>query len=199
MMLNKKHLAISFFIFLAAPVFSQDYLDVIAEKSCKCMEKLLPDQNPEELKINLGLCMIDAGMPYRVQLKTDYNIDLDKLAEKEANAYGVMVAAKMAGVCWEILRRMEEKARDPETEMIVGTIIGIESDLFVKFTLESHEGQTHEFYWLSFIDSSIDLVSLYPELKGKSVAIGYTVYDLFDHRIKEYRPFSVIRKLDLKD
>lgn len=188
---------------LAQPVFSQDYMDEIAQKSCECLNTISDTLDTERFNLELGLCMIEAAAPYKKQLKKDYRIDFNKIDEHGADL-GRLIGLRMASVCPEAVVLLAKKANDEETTLLAenlfeGQIVGIDDGKFVEFSLKDAQGKISKFYWFTFIESGVELSNHYQDLLEKTVQITYVTEELFDARIREYRSFNVIQKLELKE
>ena len=182
--------------------FSQTYMDKIAQESCDCISKVSETLDYEQYTQELGLCMIVAAEPYRKQLKKDHNINFDKI-EVDAEKLGKLIGFKMASVCPNALLAVSKKSPDKSavanadvSKSYDGTITKLEKDFFVVLHIKDGEGKTNKFYWLTFIDSDVDLVERYDSLIGTPVEVTYRIEEWFDPKIKEYRQFSVIEKLE---
>ena len=199
-----KHLCLSFLLlFFFIKGYSQNYMEKIAEKSCDCVKALTDTIDSEQLTMKLGLCMIDASTPYKKQIKKDYNIDLDNIAE-EGEKLGKIIGLKMATVCPDALIKITQMVKDQkETKndghKKEGIITRIENDCFVIFSLKDEQGKIAKFYWLEFIDSEIEMTSKYNSYIDKSVKITYDVRDFFDPKIMEYRQYYIIRRIELME
>ncbi|MGC3943129.1 MAG: hypothetical protein QM762_01095 [Chryseolinea sp.] len=103
--------------------FSQDYLEVITKKSCSCLEDVPETLNNEEYNMKLGICIIEASMPYKKQIKKNHNIDLDNI-ETEGQNLGRLIGLKMATVCPDALVKVTQKTKGSVNEIkeVTGTV-----------------------------------------------------------------------------
>ncbi len=182
--------------------YSQDYMDKIAQQSCDCMNKLSDTTNLEKMYMELGICMINASEPYKKQLKKDHNIDLNNI-ENEGEALGKVVGFRMATVCPDALLKLskmsekeENKEKPSETATSIGKITKIDKEVFVMFSVFDNSGKSMKFYWLTAVDSNIDLANNYKTLLETDVKITYITKEIFDPKIGEYRNFNIIQKID---
>jgi len=151
--------------------------------------------------MKIGLCMIDAAMPYRKQLKHDYDIDLDKMDAQVGEKLGKLIGIKMAVVCPDGLSRITKRATknielDQNEKIIEGVVTKIENANFVVFSLRDDFGKIYKFHWMSFIHSDVELTANYNTLMGKTIKITYNKKDFFDPNILEYRQYNIISKID---
>jgi hypothetical protein len=180
---------------------SQDYMEKIAIKSCECLDKLSEDEDSQQTKVEVGLCIIEAASPFQKQLKKDHNIDFKKIDE-HGEQLGQLVAMKMASVCptqligfAKKINGENESAPKSESLFISGVVTHIEDDIFVILSVKDESGKIVKFYWLSFINSELNLADTYKTLLDKRVNLSYSTTEYFDPRIKEYRPYNVIHML----
>ena len=171
----------------------EDYLDIIAKKACECIESrnLHEIENQEAATNQLGICLLDASKDYREALLRDHQLDLNKL-DMDGEKLGVLIGSRMAFVCAETLMSVAETE---QTDVILsegGEITAVEESPFVVFTLKDSSGKSSKFYWLTFVDSNLDLQNSFSQLKGRKVSVEYMEQELFDPRLKEYRMFNLI-------
>lgn len=183
------------------PSFSQDYVDRIAQKSCECLEVIPDTLDRDQFNTHLGLCMIEAAQPYKKRLKKDYKIDLDKI-DVYAGELGRMIGMRMASVCPASLVKLTQQGKsnrkkDNTEEVFEGQIIHIEEGPFVIFSIKDQEGKILKFYWLTFIESNIELSTGYRSLIRESVRVTFRPQEFFDPRINEYKNFYVIQTLQV--
>jgi hypothetical protein len=186
-------------VFSTNVALSQNYMDDIVSKACKCLTSLSDTLEPKRFNIEVGLCMIKVASPYAKQLMNDYNIDLSQIDEQVGGELGRIIAIKMAGTCPDALLKIVNKNGDngPTENFIEGQITVILDDKFVEFSLKDAKGKTSKYYWFTFIESNIDLSNNYKKMVGQLVKIIFKSQEFFDPRIGEYRTFNIIQKLEL--
>ncbi len=186
-------------------VNAQDFMDKITQKSCECLDNI--DENLEKSQFNmeLGVCMIEASMPYKKQLKKEYKIDLERI-ETSGEDLGRLIGVKMATACPNSLLRMvnksqgdEEVSEGNEESVVNGKVSAINAEKFVEFTIEDNDGKQTVCYWFSFVESDINLINQYNLLKNKQVRVIFVSQEMFDARINEYRMVNVIKELQIED
>lgn len=190
-----------FFIFSTYVLQAQeDYMDTIADKSCECISKEM-EINPEISEMQLGICLIKASKDFKVQLKRDYDIDLDKIAGADGEKLGEIIGARLALNCPEIIIAASAgiPQEEDENQFTSGKITSINKDTFVVFNLKDETGKSEKYYWLTFIDSNWDLQNSYKQLEGKTVAIEFYQLELFDARIEEYRMVNILTSLEVEE
>jgi hypothetical protein len=193
----------SFLMLLLNDALSQDYMDVITKKSCSCLGEISDTLKTDQYNMALGVCMIEAAMPYKKQIKKNFDIDLDKI-DTEGAKLGRVIGLKMASVCPDALVKITQKSKvkaDPAkaTQISNGTVTKIENDFFVTISLKDDTGKITKYYWLTFVDSEFDLPNSYSTFIGKSLSLNYEALEFFDPRLSEYRQFFIIKSLRLLD
>lgn len=182
-------------------LFSQEYMDKIAQQTCDCLSKIPDSTNTQKMYMELGICMIKASEPYKKQIKKDYNIDITNI-DKEGEALGKVVGLKMATFCPDGLYRLskieqkETKEKAKEDLISIGKITQIDREIFVVFSVFDNSGKSIKFYWLTSVESNIDLANNYKTLLETDVKIKYFTKDLFDPKIGEYRNFNILEKIE---
>jgi hypothetical protein len=202
----KKIVLVFAFLPLATLGYSQKYMDKIADKACICLEKFKDNVVSDQLTFEFGLCMIEAAMPYKKQLKKDYGIDMDRI-DVDGESLGRVVGIKMATSCPNLLYNMatlfigEEEQQDDvvtkDVKNVKGIISKIDSESFVVFSLKDDAGKTLMLHWFNHIDCDVELTEDYSSLVGKSVSVSYEIHDLFDPKLAQYRPYYVISRISL--
>ena len=180
---------------------SQDFMAVIAQKGCSCAETLPDTLDATQSNMKLGVCMIEASMPYKKQIKKTYDIDLDNI-DKDGEKLGRLIGVKMATVCPDALVKISQRSVQKtlpvkEDLFSAGTVTKIDNEPFVTFSIKDESGKVTKYYWLTFIDTQYDLANSYSAISGKSVRINYESREFFDPRLLEYRQFLVIKKMEV--
>ena len=183
--------------------YAQNYMDKILEKTCDCVNKVSDSLEIDKYNLELGVCMIEASMPYKKQLRKDFDINMDKI-DMEGEKLGRLIGVKMASFCPNSLLKLTKRSAKTESKVVMedtisGMVLKVEADFFVIISLKDNIGKTTKFYWLSFVESNIEMPSFYSSLAGKSVEISYKKEEYFDPKIEQYRSFNIITKLKLVD
>jgi len=199
-----KYLALPIlFCVCSISVQAQDYVDAIAKNSCACIQTVPDSLDVQSFNMRLGICMLDLAKPYKKQLLKDYKIDLDKIIT-DGKKLGELIGVRMASLCPDAVVKVSnhtsgKKESKEKMQTLSGVITKIEPFFFVTFSVKDDEGRITKFYWLNFIESEFDLPDNYESLVGKSVDINFISQDFFDPKIKEYRQYHVIRKMEITD
>jgi hypothetical protein len=173
-------------------------MDKIAAESCNCVAKVSQNLEYEQYTQELGLCMIVASEPYQKQLKKDHGINFDRIDE-HGEKLGKIIGFRMASVCPDAILAVAKKAtktEDKNSKLHEGTLAKYENDAFVVLYIKDQDSKTTKFYWMTYVDSDVELVDRYETMVGSPVRITYHTEEMFDPKIKEYRQFAIIEKLE---
>lgn len=180
-------------------LYSQTYMDKVAEGACECIESVSDTLSAKEYEIKLGLCMLSASEPYMKKIKKDLNIDFTK--EGDAEKFGEKVGYKMASICpGQLMKAFENTNVDFEddnqyVDSYYGEITAVKTESFIVFSMETTDGKNIKLYWITRAESNLDLANNYESLIGKTVEAYAHLAEIFDPRINEYRYVNILDEL----
>ena len=110
------------------------------------------------------------------------------------------VGLMMLGECTEVFKQIidnpEQEQDDVVSEQfIAGKIVKIEKGNFIVFHLVGENRVLNKFYWLTTIESTLDLPKEYSSLLNKNVTISYYSAEIFDASINDYKNVNIISSL----
>ncbi|MFZ5941016.1 MAG: hypothetical protein ACOYXB_10635 [Bacteroidota bacterium] len=189
-------------LFVAVRMEAQDVLDQIASKACECLSAVPDTLDMESFNLRMGLCILEAAMPFEKQLKKEYGINMEKI-DVEGERLGRLIGLRLATNCPEGLEKItrmnssaeEETEVQPEYSSVMGEVVAIDDSGFVVFTIKDSSGKIAKYYWLTLITVDDAILYDYSSLMKRTVNITYERFDFFDPRISEYRSFNVIKEL----
>lgn len=201
-----KKVLLFIFAFFTSFYFAQDFKKKLGQDLCKCVNEIKAEEsNKEKMQMQFGLCMIKVSVPYKNEIKKEYGMDVEKDFGDNAKTedFGAKMAMLMMGECGdkflEIMDKtgaMEESSAEvSKEELMHGEVTKIEKENFVIFYLKGDNNILTKFYWISNVESNIELEKKYNELVGKKVNVTYYSADIFDHRINEYRKVNILSML----
>jgi len=195
----KKNLFALFLILLSTVAFSQEYKAKIGKSACECFKKVKAENpDPKTLETKLGFCIINAAEPYAKQLKNDYNLDI---LRDDSSETGNLIAALILKECPDLfMEMMENKKKDdgreqPSEQSVSGTVTRIEKDGFVAFHIVGEDGNLTKLYWVTSVQSGLDLPKVYPTLLNQKVTARYYRNEIFDAGLNAYRNLNIISAL----
>lgn len=183
-------------------LMAQEYVNKMVDAACECSSDISTDLSSNERQMQLGLCIIKAAEPYSKQLEKDFDVDMDNIVE-EGEKLGMVIGAKMAGRCPEVIMSFADLAEDEEdTEdyangTLEGKVVKIEDQQIVVFHVKSSSGRIEKVYWIDFVNSEFNLQYDYENLLGEEVKILHQGIEVFDPKAQEYREVNVLRSLSV--
>ncbi len=186
-------------------LFSQDYKQKLSKSSCDCLKTInTEDKDKKTITSQFGLCMLKTAMPYSKEIKRDYGIDLSKdIANNEKmKELGIQMGMLMLNECQELFEKITESDKDTENAeendsylLFSGTVKKIEKENFVIFHIVGENKTLTKFYWVSNVESDLDLPKEYNALVGKKVNLSYYTTEIFDAKINDYKNLNILSSL----
>lgn len=190
----------------------ENYMTTITRQSCECIEQLPDSISSDALTMKLGICMLNAAMPYKEELKRDYGIDYDRIAQY-GERLGQIIGIEMASECPESLlevtsrmvededsyvseRLFGEADDDMDYQSIYGKITAVDEETFYVITVKEQSGKTTKMYWMDYIDTELPIHDDPKSMIGQSLTIYYFEYEFYDLKLKEYRNYKVIQAFE---
>jgi hypothetical protein len=182
---------------------AQDVLDKVSKDACTCMEGVkMEGSDKDAFQMQLGLCFLQASMPYEKELKKKYDLDLNHMDDKTGEKLGMLVATRMATHCPDMLAKLasmaeEEEAPPTQAELeaansstLDGEVTASRKDGFVTLTVRSASGRSVEMLWLEFFLGSELLNN--GNAQGTKGQFSYVERELFDAASGTYRKYNVL-------
>jgi hypothetical protein len=200
----KKNILALLFILISCFAFSQDYKKEFSKAVCDCIKKIdTEEKGRKNMSSEFGLCAFKSAGPYKKELKRDYGIDFvtDLENGEKLKNFGVQVGILMMNECADTFLKVMKSDDSSESgtasskQLINGTITKIEKDNFVVFYLVGDNKVLNKFYWISNVESNMDLPKEYSRLINKKVSISYYTSEIFDVKINDYRNLNIISSL----
>lgn len=198
----KKILSLLALVLVFTNVYAQkDTLTIIAEDCCECVNTKDVSGSATNVKMKLGLCLLEVAKPYSNFLKEEHNIDIENMNATVGRKMGELVGMRMAGICPEFFQKLsdtgvlDEEEDDNENSqdgVVYGTVIKVENTPFVQFKVKDSDGKVWQLFWLDEFEGSSKYLYNYEDLKDQKVTIEYRIMMTFDSRINEYIPKYII-------
>lgn len=153
-------------------------------------------------EMELGLLIVPIIEKYGKQIEKEWGLsrdneqDYEKISErigKEA-AFG---CPKFLEFIKNNLSEINESKDEEETKSITGTFQRLEEQLFSSLVIKTKSGKEEKLWWFQFFEGSDELVKKPATLAKKSLTVTYVEIEIYDAKLKEYRPVKVIRGLTL--
>lgn len=197
----------------ATIVFAQDndskdkVLNVITEEVCECVsEKSSTGLTPEEVQVQLGLCIMKSYGKYKDRLDKYMKISLSDGASLEA--LGQEIGFKMLETCPDtfmlfakdlIEEELKEENMPKEAtnvSSVSGKVVKITRDQFNVITFKGENKRVYKLFWLEYFEGQ-ELLSDLKDLKKNTVKFSYEDREMYDPKLEDYRTYKVIRKIEV--
>ncbi len=169
-------------------------LRAITERSCQCIEKLdlTKYKNSEQRNMQLGLCVIKSAKGFEKYLKTEKNIDLERIGDSDhGTRLGYLFAVEAAGVCPETLAKFTGDAEGSFESTVSGRVTEVTNTSYTRLTVEDSTDKPTTLYWLfNFENSNLVLKSLND--KNARFEFTYVEKEIFFYARKEYHKVKII-------
>ncbi|MFT3920289.1 hypothetical protein [Cloacibacterium sp.] len=199
-----KRILILFFVLNIILGFSQDFKKIIAQNTCKCVNDINKEKlTKKQIEFQFGVCLFKVAKPYKTEINKEYGIDITDFSKKDdMYKLGTEIGLLMAQECPDVFStfvpdEQEEKSVevDSSEELMNGEITKIEKENFLVFYMKGDNNILTKIYWISNVNSNIELEKKYNELIGRKVNVSYYSADIFDYRINEYRKINILSML----
>jgi hypothetical protein len=131
--------------FFAYYASAQDYMEKIAEGTCDCIaKKKLNLNNDEQLKLNLGLCMMEAYGKYEKLVPKKDRLDLSNSAQMRA--FGEKLGIKMISFCPDFLMAVGKQALKDDAIEEDSTAVSVDEAMALEDLSKSGELGNTEAY-----------------------------------------------------
>lgn len=179
-------------------LFSQDFLDIVAQETCDCItQKDLEGLTSDEKEMQLGVCMFGSISKRKSQF--DEYTHGKNLMEYGYEKFGEEVGINMAIHCplffMEYANEDISFGEEEKLSIELGKIATIEKKQFNVVNLEVGDGSILKFLWLWDFEGSELLIK--NQLKDKWVNIFYSNLMLYDPDRKTYVSYKVIEGIEL--
>lgn len=197
----KKNIFLLIVLFSSIVTYSQDVLNVIAKETCECLDaKKLKSDNftGDELKAAVGLCMIKSYSDHMSEFKADERV---KFSDKEGmSKLGETVGVKMLEVCPAMILELGKGSKNDvkvkeQDAFIVGEVTDIKSEQFMTLQMKDQKGRNYSLLLLDYFDTA-SLLTNNEIKKNDKLKVSYTEIELFDIKVKEFRAFKILTKLE---
>lgn len=183
-------------------------LTEITKEVCECVsEKSTEGLTSQEIEIQLGLCMMKPYGKYRDRLDKFMVVSLDD--EKSLELLGQEIGFKMLEICPNtfmtfaknlIEDEMEEISNESKKEVniasVAGEVVKLTNDQFNIVTFKGENKRVYKLLWLEYFEGQ-ELLSDLKEIKKRTIKVSYEDKEMYDPKLKDYRTYKVLRKLEV--
>lgn len=186
----------------AAAARAEDYLDTIARNVCSEVTKIEADENVE---LKLGVVLIKTCAPYRDRILKDYKIDMNKIADNDANEsqlLGQLIGRKMASYCPEFFEQFltsadDEDAGDGAQASVSGMMTAVSYyGPFPVIHIETNSKEEIQLIILEDFVGAADFMKNKEKYYKKPLKFNYTSYELFDKETLANKTYKVLNGVE---
>lgn len=182
-------------------------LNDITQDVCGCVgEKSSENLTSEEVEIQLGLCMIKSYGKYKERLDKYMVVSLDDGNSLEM--LGQEIGFKMLEICPDTFMTFaKDLIEDEITEQsnmtskgssttVLGELVKITEDQFNTLIFKGENKREYKLLWMEYFEGQ-ELLSDVKALKKSSIRVSYESKEMYDPKLKDYRTYHVVRKLEV--
>ncbi|MBC8756440.1 hypothetical protein H2O64_17330 [Kordia sp. YSTF-M3] len=194
--------------------FAQDKKDTkdvvlteMTQEVCECVsEKSSEGLTKEEVEIQLGLCMMKSYGKYKDRLDKYLVVSLDDANSLEV--LGQEIGFKMLELCPDtfmvfakdlIEDEIKEQSNAPSkgsNTAVLGNVVKLTNDQFNIVTFKGENKREYKLLWLEYFEGQ-ELLSDVKNLKKSKMKVSYESKEMYDPKLKDYRTYKVLRKLEV--
>ncbi|GAB5418208.1 MAG: hypothetical protein Crog4KO_28390 [Crocinitomicaceae bacterium] len=185
-------------------------IELIADETCSCLQsksKELRNATPEDVQMQLGLCMISSANKVGVEFNMGDPSSLEKLGER--------VGFQMAFTCPDFLEMVGQMIEDePEIMNDImdddddysflrsssnGMVLEVSSGDFVTLKISTDTGRKETYYWMEHFDGAHLLEQNGAAIKNKKVIVTYEEIECYSPKLDDYINIRVLRSLAIAE
>lgn len=169
-------------------------LRAITERSCQCIEALDTSKlkNSEQRNVQLGLCVIKSAKGFEKYLKTEKNIDMEKIGDTDhGTRLGYLFAVEAASVCPDTLAKFTGDSEGAFEGTVSGRITETTTTTYTRLTVEDANGKTTTLYWILNFENSHQLLKTTAE-KTARYEFSFVEKEVLFFARKEYLKVKII-------
>jgi hypothetical protein len=190
---------------LAFSAFTQkNYVDKVADSTCKCLEAGKAQIKSEADLDNLGQkCIIKAATPYLDSFSRDENVKIEDLDGEIGNKIGQKIGMKLVTSCpvfVELIANFSNNQDEPEvvTGKTSGTVTAVAISDHVFLSIKEASGKITRLAWIEYFPGADQYKSNPALLKGKQVEVEWKQSQIYNIANKDFATVKVISKLRVK-
>ncbi|EDP95922.1 hypothetical protein U8527_13550 [Kordia algicida OT-1] len=182
-------------------------LKEITNEVCECVSaKTAEGLTADEVEVQLGLCMMSSYGKYKKRLDKFMIVSLDDSASLEK--LGQEIGFKMLEICPDtfmvfakdlVQEELDNENSQPvvsdNTTMVFGEIVKLTKEQFNIVTFKANNKRTYKLLWMEYFEGQ-ELLDDVKQLKNQRVKVSYENKEMYDPKLKDYRTYKVLRKIE---
>ena len=202
-------------LFLATFTFAQDkndtkdkVLEDITNDVCNCISsKVGGGISQKEIEVQLGLCIINTYGTYKDRIEKYMNISFEDPTSMEL--FGQEIGMKMITICPDTFMSFAKdmiedevesyntsKETAPKLTVVSGEAVKLDNDQFNTLVFKGENKREYKLLWLEYFEGQ-ELLSDVKELKKSMLKVSFENKEMYDPKLKDYRTYKVLRKLEV--
>jgi hypothetical protein len=183
-------------------------LEDITKDVCECVSKKVDTGiSRKEIEVQLGLCLINSYGTYRERIEKFMELTFSDPEAMEK--FGEEIGMKMLTVCPDTFMAfakdlMEEEVENYTTEnetnsnisTVSGSVVKLEKDQFNMLIFKGTNKRTYKLLWQEYFEGE-ELLFDFKKLKNKDINVSFENKEMYDPRLKDYRTYKVLRKIEI--
>ncbi|WP_146169782.1 hypothetical protein [Kordia periserrulae] len=183
-------------------------LEDITKDVCECVSDKVAEGIPrKEIEVQLGLCLINSYGKYRERIEKFMEIAFSDPESMEK--FGQEIGMKMLTVCPDTFMAfakdlIEEEVENynPESETnskvstVSGEVVKLDNDQFNVLYFKGNNKRTYKLLWQEYFEGQ-ELLLDFKSLKNKNIEVSFEDKEMYDPKLKDYRTYKVLRKIEI--
>ncbi len=175
---------------------------ILANETCECINKKGLDMTKNQIKANLGVCMLNSLGRNKEKFKKA-NLHFSMNDYESGRALGEKVGVKMAVICPEVFMvfmdeettdKFDDTATKPTT--ISGVIKSISDGDISYIAIFDLNNKVQQFIWLRNFEGSDKVIENEKAVIGKKVKIEFVNTECYIPKMKKYYMLKEIVKME---
>ena len=187
-------------------------LEDVTKDTCECIaEKNKEGISPEDLEMQLGLCLINSYGKFKKRI--DKHLDVSLNNPESLEKFGQEVGLKMLTVCPDTFMSFagelieEEMNNDSDGDYVIqkessnlkvvsGNVVNLKKDQFNIINFKATNKRMYKLLWMEYFEGQ-ELLGELRKLKNKELKVSYENKEMYDPELKDYRMYKVVRKIEV--
>ncbi|AXG71465.1 hypothetical protein KORDIASMS9_03722 [Kordia sp. SMS9] len=183
-------------------------LEDVTNDVCACIsEKVDEGISQKDIEVQLGLCLINSYGKFKARIDKYMNVSFDDATSMEK--FGQEIGMKMITVCPDTFMSFAKDIIEEEVEnynasdettpvftVVSGEAVKLVNDQFNVLSFKGTNKRMYKFLWLEYFEGQ-ELLSDMKDLKKKQLEISFESIEMYDPKLKDYRTYKVLRKIEV--
>lgn len=152
-------------------------------------------------ELEIGLVVMPLIEKYSKEIEKEWGLSISN--EQDYQKISEKIGRETARNCpkfMEFIKNNINEIKDSDEEgeeikSVSGIFQRIENNLFSILVIKSKTGKEEKLWWLQFFEGSDLLIENPAALSRKDITVKYTEMEVYDPKLKDYRPIKVIQSL----